>query len=63
MDLLHYTKAQIYIEYPITVSKQLKGSLDYLIQNQQTFLVIEGKNEDLERGFLQLAIGLIVLDK
>jgi hypothetical protein len=63
MDVLHYTQATLNIEYPITVSNQLKGSLDYLLQNQQTFLVIEAKNEDLERGFVQLAIELIALDQ
>jgi hypothetical protein len=62
-DLLHYTQAQLNVEYPVAVSNQLKGSLDYLLQNDQTFLVIEAKNEDLERGFLQLAIELIALDQ
>lgn len=62
-DLLHYTQANLNVEYPIAVSNQLKGSLDYLLQNQQIFLVIEAKNEDLERGFLQLAIELIALDQ
>jgi hypothetical protein len=62
-DLLHYTQATLNVEYPVTVSNQLKGYLDYLLQNQQTFLVIEAKNEDLERGFVQLAIELIALDQ
>lgn len=62
-DVLHYTQATLNVEYPIAVSNQLKGSLDYLLQNQQTFLVIEAKNEDLERGFVQLATGLIALDQ
>ncbi len=62
-DLLHYTQARLDIEYPVAVSHQLKGSLDYLLQNNQTFLVIEAKNEDLERGFVQLAIELIALDQ
>lgn len=62
-DLLHYTQATLNVEYPILVNNQLKGSLDYLIQNQQTFLVVEAKNEDLERGFVQLAIELIALDQ
>jgi hypothetical protein len=62
-DLLHYTQAILNVEYPIAVNNQLKGSLDYLLQNQQTFLVIEAKNEDLERGFVQLAIELIALDQ
>jgi len=50
-DLLHYTEASLNVEYPLNISSQLKGSLDYLLQNNQTFLVIEAKNEDLERGF------------
>jgi len=62
-DLLHYTQATLNVEYPVAVSNQLKGSLDYLLQNQQTFLVIEAKNEDLERGFVQLAIELIALEQ
>jgi hypothetical protein len=62
-DLLHYTQATLNVEYPVAVSNQLKGSLDYLLQNGQTFLVIEAKNEDLERGFVQLAIELIALDR
>jgi hypothetical protein len=62
-DILHYTQATLNVEYPVAVSHQLKGSLDYLLQNHQTFLVIEAKNEDLERGFVQLAIKLIALDR
>lgn len=62
-DVLHYTKAMLNVEYPVAVSNQLKGSLDYLLQNDQTFLVIEAKNEDLERGFVQLAVELIALDQ
>jgi hypothetical protein len=62
-DVLHYTQATLNVEYPVSVSHQLKGSLDYLLQNHQTFLVIEAKNEDLERGFVQLAIELIALDQ
>ena len=62
-DVLHYTQATLNVEYPVAVNHQLKGSLDYLLQNNQTFLVIEAKNEDLERGFVQLAIELIALDQ
>lgn len=62
-DILHYTQATLNVEYPVAVSNQLKGSLDYLLQNGDTFLVIEAKNEDLERGFVQLAIELIALDQ
>jgi hypothetical protein len=62
-DLLHYTQATLNIEYPVAVSNQLKGSLDYLLQNDQTFLIVEAKNEDLERGFVQLAIEMIAIDQ
>lgn len=62
-DVLHYTQATLNIEYPVAVSNQLKGSLDYLLQNDQTFLVVEAKNEDLERGFVQLAIEMIAIDQ
>lgn len=62
-DVLHYTQATLNVEYPVAVNSQLKGSLDYLLQNHQTLLVIEAKNEDLERGFVQLAIELIALDQ
>ena len=62
-DVLHYTQATLNVEYPAAVSNQLKGSLDYLLQNHQTFVVIEAKKEDLERGFVQLAVELIALDQ
>ena len=62
-DVMHYTEATLNVEYPVAVNHQLKGSLDYLLQNKQTLLVIEAKNEDLERGFLQLAIELIALEQ
>jgi hypothetical protein len=62
-DILHYTQATLNVEYPVNVSNQLKGYLDYLLQNQQTFLVVEAENEDLEHGFVQLAIELIALDQ
>lgn len=62
-DVLHYTQATLNVEYPVAVSNQLKGSLDYLLQNNQTFLVVKAKNEDLERGFVQLAVELIALEQ
>ena len=63
MDVLHYTQARLDVKYSVAVSDQLKGSLDYLLQNQQSFLVIDAKNEDLERGFVQLAVEMIALDQ
>jgi hypothetical protein len=51
------------IEYPISVSDQLKGSLDYYINKSESLLVIEAKQADLSRGFTQLAVELIALDQ
>jgi hypothetical protein len=51
VEVLHYTEATLNVEYPIAVNAQLKGSLDYLLEAQARFLVIEAKNEDLERFF------------
>ncbi len=63
MEVIHYTRAQLRIEYPLTVTDQLKGSLDYYLYKAHKFLIIEAKNADLSRGFTQLAVELIALDK
>lgn len=62
-DLVYYTHAKIKVEYPIMVSEQLKGTLDYYIQSQNNLLVIEAKKEDLTRGFTQLTVEMIALDQ
>jgi hypothetical protein len=61
-DIIHYTKAQLRIEYPIKVTEQLQGLLDYLLRSKCQLLVIEAKQEDLTNGFTQLAAQLIALD-
>ncbi|KAM3092774.1 hypothetical protein ACKFKG_21405 [Phormidesmis sp. 146-35] len=63
IDVIHYTRAQLRIEYPLNVTEQLKGTLDYYLQAAQKLLVIEAKNADLTRGFTQLAVELIALDR
>jgi hypothetical protein len=63
LDLIHYTHAQLRIEYPIKVSEQLQGLLDYLLRTQKNLLVIEAKQEDLTNGFTQLVAELIALDR
>ena len=45
------------------VSDKLQGALDYYLKGTQNLLVIEAKNEDLERGFKQLGVELIALDR
>ncbi len=53
--------AKVKIEFPIEISRHLKGSLDYLLHTNSDFLVVEAKNEDLYRGFKQLAVELIAV--
>ncbi|MCC5670196.1 hypothetical protein LC653_42005 [Nostoc sp. CHAB 5784] len=66
-ELARFCKCQMRLEYPLQVSSQLKGNLDYLLRNMNTnergknFLVVEAKNDDLSRGFTQLSAELIAL--
>lgn len=61
VDLVHYTHCKIAPEYPLVVSDQLKGSLDYYLYKENSLLVIEAKKADLDRGFTQLSVELIAL--
>ncbi|MBW4509692.1 MAG: hypothetical protein KME64_24735 [Scytonematopsis contorta HA4267-MV1] len=64
-ELIHYTQAELRIEYGLKVSNLLQGNLDYLLRvnavNQ--LLVIEAKYEDLTRGFTQLIAELVAVDQ
>jgi hypothetical protein len=59
----YYCDCQLRIEYPLIVSKWLKGNLDYLLRAEHNLLVIEAKNDDLTRGFTQLATELIAFSQ
>ena len=61
-ELIHYTKAKLRIEYPIVVTQQLQGYLDYLFRGQTELLVIEAKRQDLDYGMTQLVAEMIALD-
>jgi hypothetical protein len=63
LEVCEITQTQLNIEYPISVSDQLKGSLDYYINKSKSLVVIEAKQADLSRGFTQLAVELIALDQ
>ncbi|HLO88573.1 MAG TPA: hypothetical protein VK203_26685 [Nostocaceae cyanobacterium] len=63
LEVCDITETQLNIEYPINVSDQLKGSLDYYISKGKGLLVIEAKQADLSRGFTQLAVELIALEQ
>ena len=58
-----YFKMKIQVEYSLQVSKQLKGKIDYYLHRNNNLLIVEAKNEELLRGFTQLATELIALDQ
>ncbi len=62
MDVMDYIDVQLFVSYPLMVNEQLKGSLDYYLEAPQQLLIIEAKDENLERGFKQLAAELIAVD-
>ncbi len=57
--------ALIRIEYPINVSAQLQGNVDYLVSvdHLAQLLVIAAKRDDIDYGFTQLMAELIALDQ
>lgn len=61
MELAIATQIKLRVSYPVEVSPQLRGSIDYFLQSQDRLLVIEAKDENLERGFKQLAVELIAI--
>ena len=61
LEIASHCKAQLRIEYPLSVNNWLKGNLDYLVRSTQSLVVIEAKKDDLTRGFTQLAAELIAL--
>ncbi|MEM8640389.1 MAG: hypothetical protein AAGG51_16470 [Cyanobacteria bacterium P01_G01_bin.54] len=58
-----HANAQIRIEYPLKVSEQLQGNLDYLLRKDKQVVVIEAKNEDFVNGMKQLVVEMIALDQ
>jgi hypothetical protein len=64
-ELIRFTQAELRIEYPLKISNQLQGSLDYLLRMDTTreLLVIEAKRDDIESGFTQLLTELIAIDQ
>lgn len=50
-------------EYSIKVNQWLQGNGDYFIPGNQSLLVIEAKQADLARGFVQLGAELVALDQ
>ena len=63
LELLDFIEIDIDIEYPLNVSNYLKGNIDYFIRSSGSLVVIEAKKADMERGFSQLAVEMIAVDK
>lgn len=63
LEVVRYCQCQMRIEYPLNVNNWLKGSFDYFLRSASSLLVIEAKNDDLTRGFTQLAVELIALSQ
>jgi hypothetical protein len=61
LDIIRYCQCQLKFEYTVNVNSWLKGNLDYLMQSDRELLVIEAKNDDMTRGFTQLAVQLIAM--
>ncbi len=62
-EVRHITHAKLNSEYWFEFNHQLKGSLDYFLRRERNLLVVEAKNADMSRGFTQLAVEMIALDK
>lgn len=58
-----YLKMPLRIEYSIQVNKQLNGKIDYYMPGNNNLLIVEAKQGDLQRGFIQLAVELIAVDQ
>ncbi len=64
LELLDYIQAEINVEYPLDAGENLSGTIDYLLKYLTgNSVIIEAKKGDLEKGFTQLAVELIALDK
>ena len=63
LELLEYIHAEINVEYPLNAGQHLSGNIDYLIEYTSRMVMIEAKKGDIEKGFNQLAVELIALDK
>jgi len=63
LNLGVYLQTRVYIEYHLNVNQQLKGYVDYYLYRNHHLFILENKNDDLGRGFMQLAVELIALDK
>ncbi len=62
LDLVHLVDVRVNIEYKIEVNQFLRGDVDYYLKSKHHVPIVEAKQADLGRGFVQLATELIALD-
>jgi hypothetical protein len=63
LEVCDQIQQRLNIEYTVRVNDWLKGSLNYYIPALEGLLVVEAKQSDLAKGFVQLAAELIALDQ
>jgi hypothetical protein len=59
--IVRYTRAMLKIEYSVNPSPYLRGKIDYFIRNGHHLIIVEAKNADISRGFVQMAVQLLAL--
>ena len=62
-EVIRQVDARLHVDYLIDVDDHLSGSLDYFMCAAQKLVIVEAKHGDLDRGFNQLAAGLIAVDR
>jgi hypothetical protein len=63
-EIIHYTQAELRIEYPLRLSEQPHEPLDYLLITNSQIIVIEAVEEDSSSsGIKKLATAMIALDQ
>ncbi|MEA5480055.1 hypothetical protein VB774_20695 [Pseudanabaena galeata UHCC 0370] len=62
-DLIHYTKANVRIEYPIQTTEKSPRVLDYFIKSTQCAVITFAKGADTDLGMIELIASLMALDR
>jgi hypothetical protein len=62
-EVRRLTNSKLRSEYWFEYDNQLKGSMDYFLRSEHNLIVIEAKDADMTRGFTQLSVEMIALDK
>lgn len=63
LEVVRHTRAKVKMEFPLIVNEYLKRRINYCLQAGDNLLIIKGNKEDVDRGFIQLALELVALDR